>query len=138
MGLSGRKEKQRIGKDPRNLSWADDAARFGQSYLSKFGWDASKGLGVEGEGRTEHVKVKHKLDLLGIGAGRVAGEGVDGIAWKQSREFESLLKRLNEGKEEEEKEEEEEVKKEEVVVVAVTKPLARHRSYVLFLLLYTP
>ena len=23
MGLSGRKAKQRIGKDPRNLSWAD-------------------------------------------------------------------------------------------------------------------
>jgi hypothetical protein len=23
MGLSGRKVKQRIGKDPRNLSWAD-------------------------------------------------------------------------------------------------------------------
>ena len=112
MGLSGRRVKQRIPQDPRNLSWADgmfeipfslhffdpiffkDAARFGSNYLSKFGWDASKGLGAGGDGRMSHIKVNHKLDMLGIGAAHQ--KDPDGIAWKQNKDFESLLKRLNE------------------------------------------
>ena len=116
MGLSGRKAKQRIGKDPRNLSWADgmnlsfwialvispptfsqtDASRFGQAYLAKFGWDASKGLGVSGEGRTSAIKVTQKLDMLGIGV-RQQGNLEGGIAWRQNRDFEDLLRRLNDG-----------------------------------------
>ncbi|KAI5119164.1 hypothetical protein M0805_008647 [Coniferiporia weirii] len=95
MGLSGRKEKQRIGADPRNLSWADDAAKFGQAYLSKMGWDPSQGLGANGDGRTSHIKVAQKLNMLGIGAG-AQQQGPDGVAWKQSRDYELLLKRLNE------------------------------------------
>ncbi|KAH9006599.1 hypothetical protein EDB86DRAFT_2875051 [Lactarius hatsudake] len=98
MGLSGRKVKQRIGKDPRNLSWADDASRFGQSYLEKFGWDASMGLGASGEGRTNAVKMSQKLDMLGIGMQRRQNDP-DGIAWRQNRDFENLLQRLNEGTE---------------------------------------
>ncbi|EIN06701.1 hypothetical protein PUNSTDRAFT_115211 [Punctularia strigosozonata HHB-11173 SS5] len=95
MGLAGRKVKRRIGNDPRNLSWADDAARFGQNYLSKFGWDASQGLGVSGEGRTSHIKVHQKLDMYGIGAAHQ--KDPNGIAWKQNKDFESLLRRLNGG-----------------------------------------
>ncbi|TFK75476.1 hypothetical protein BDN72DRAFT_520746 [Pluteus cervinus] len=95
MGLAGRKVKQRIGNDPRNLSWADDAARFGQNYLAKFGWDSSKGLGISGDGRTTHIKVSHKLDLMGIGAAHQ--KDPNGIAWKQNRDFENLLRRLNDG-----------------------------------------
>ncbi|KAF8160855.1 hypothetical protein B0H34DRAFT_698434 [Crassisporium funariophilum] len=95
MGLSDRKVKQRIPDDPRNLCWADDAARFGSNYLSKFGWDASKGLGVGGDGRTSHIKVSHKLDMLGIGAAQKRDP--DGIAWKQNKDFEVLLERLNAG-----------------------------------------
>ena len=116
MGLSGRRTKQRIEKDPRNLSWADgmnlsfwitlvvsssslsqtDASRFGQAYLEKFGWDASKGLGVSGEGRTSAIKVTQKLDMLGIGVRQQSNlEG--GIAWRQNRDFEDLLRRLNDG-----------------------------------------
>ncbi|KAG6828074.1 hypothetical protein H0H92_009336 [Tricholoma furcatifolium] len=94
MGLSGRRVKQRIPADPRNLAWADDAAKFGSNYLSKFGWDASKGLGVEGDGRTSHIKVTQKLDMLGIGAAHQ--KDPNGIAWKQNKDFENLLKRLNE------------------------------------------
>ncbi|KAG6837799.1 hypothetical protein H0H93_016167 [Arthromyces matolae] len=94
MGLSGRRVKQRIPADPRNLAWADDAAKFGSNYLAKFGWDASKGLGVDGEGRTSHIKVSHKLDMLGIGAAHQ--KDPNGLAWKQNRDFENLLKRLNE------------------------------------------
>ncbi|KAF8639515.1 hypothetical protein AX17_001420 [Amanita inopinata Kibby_2008] len=95
MGLSGRKVKQRIGADPRNLSWADDASKFGSAYLAKFGWDSSKGLGAAEEGRTSHIKVAHKLDMLGIGAANMRDP--NGIAWKQNKDFENLLKRLNEG-----------------------------------------
>ncbi|KAJ3727046.1 hypothetical protein C8R42DRAFT_694485 [Lentinula raphanica] len=94
MGLSGRKVKQRIGPDPRNLAWADDASKFGANYLAKFGWDPSKGLGVEGQGRTSHIKVSQKLDMLGIGAAQ--SKDPNGIAWKQNKDFESLLRRLNE------------------------------------------
>ncbi|KAF9228354.1 hypothetical protein BS17DRAFT_813295 [Gyrodon lividus] len=95
MGLAGRKQKQRIQADPRNLSWADDASRFGLSYLSKFGWDTSQGLGSSGEGIKTHLKVSQKLDMMGIGAQHQ--KDPNGIAWKQNREFEALLKRLNKG-----------------------------------------
>ncbi|KAI6029466.1 hypothetical protein BKA83DRAFT_4219387 [Pisolithus microcarpus] len=100
MGLAGRKVKRRIPADPRNLSWADDASRFGQSYLSKFGWDAAQGvgLGASGDGMKSHLKVSHKLDMLGIGAAHK--KDPHGIAWKQNKDFEALLQRLNGGKEE--------------------------------------
>ena len=49
---------------------------------------------MDGEGRTSHIKVSHKLDMLGIGAAHQ--KGPDGIAWKQNKDFENLLKRLNE------------------------------------------
>ena len=112
MGLSARRQKQRIPKDPRNLGWVDgvhssppnvhvtlmiiyptDAARFGQSYLSKLGWDPSKGLGIAGTGRTDHIKVVQKQDTLGIGVSR--GRDLDGTAWKQNTDFEDVLRRLN-------------------------------------------
>ncbi|PFH53767.1 hypothetical protein AMATHDRAFT_133458, partial [Amanita thiersii Skay4041] len=59
-----------------------------------FGWDASQGLGAGGDGRTSHIKVAHKLDMLGIGAANARDP--NGIAWKQNRDFESVLRRLNE------------------------------------------
>jgi Pin2-interacting protein X1 len=71
-----------------------DATKFGQTYLSKLGWDSSKGLGVAGDGRTSHIKVSQKLDMLGIGAAN--SKDPNGIAWKQNKDFEALLKRLNE------------------------------------------
>ncbi|KAK0212454.1 hypothetical protein DFS33DRAFT_29329 [Desarmillaria ectypa] len=93
MGLSGRKVKQRISADPRNLSWADDASKFGATYLSKFGWSSSQGLGVSGEGMTSHIKVSQKLDMMGIGAAHQ--KDPNGIAWKQNKDFENVLMRLN-------------------------------------------
>ncbi|KAG8823316.1 hypothetical protein FRC19_004200 [Serendipita sp. 401] len=96
MGLAGRKEKQRIGKDPRNLTWAEDDSRFGQQYLAKFGWtpDSGTGLGANGDGRLKHISVAQKLNLLGIGNNQNSG-GPDAIAWKQNRDFENVLKKLN-------------------------------------------
>jgi len=100
MGLSGRKVKQRIGKDPRNLSWVDGKRPwFVQAmlylHLSKFGWDASKGLGASGEGPTTAIKARQKLDMLGIGMQHQ--NDPNGLAWRQNRDFENVLRRLNEG-----------------------------------------
>ncbi|KAI0685270.1 hypothetical protein C8T65DRAFT_679773 [Cerioporus squamosus] len=93
MGLAGRKTKQRIPNDPRNLAWANDASKFGAAYLAKLGWDPSRGLGVSGEGRTSALSVNQKLDMLGIGADHK--NSAEGMAWKQNKDFENLLRRLN-------------------------------------------
>lgn len=131
MGLAGRKTKQRIPNDPRNLAWANgtpscsrtpalspvfhvtslyascsatcfthvfsaaatDASKFGAAYLAKLGWDPSRGLGVSGEGRTTALSVNQKLDMLGIGADHK--NSAEGLAWKQNKDFENLLRRLN-------------------------------------------
>lgn len=44
-----------------------------------------------------HIKVQQKLDMMGIGAQHQRDP--NGIAWKQNKEFEALLKRLNESAE---------------------------------------
>src|SRR5882762_10267730 len=74
-----------------------DAAKFGQAYLSKLGWNPSQGLGTSGDGRKDAIKVQQKLDMLGIGMHHQGDP--NGIAWKQNHDFENLLKRLNEGRE---------------------------------------
>lgn len=51
-------------------------------------------MGVSGEGRTTHIKVAQKLDMMGIGAAHQ--KDPNGIAWKQNKDYENLLKRLNE------------------------------------------
>jgi len=61
--------------------------------MSKLGWDPSKGLGASGEGMKSHLKVSQKLDMLGIGAAHQ--QDPHGIAWKQNKDYEALLKRLN-------------------------------------------
>jgi len=71
-----------------------DAARFGHEYLSKFGWSPSTGLGAAQDGRTSNLTVARKLNLFGIGAERTPG-GPDDIAWKQNKDFEGVLARLN-------------------------------------------
>ncbi|KAG2752579.1 hypothetical protein P692DRAFT_20862882 [Suillus brevipes Sb2] len=61
--------------------------------MSKLGWDPSKGLGASGDGMKSHLKVSQKLDMLGIGAAHQ--KDPHGIAWKQNKDFEALLQRLN-------------------------------------------
>jgi len=41
-----------------------------------------------------HIKVAQKLDMMGIGAAHQ--KDLNGVAWKQNRDYENLLKRLNE------------------------------------------
>lgn len=120
MGLSERKTKQRLGADPRNLVWANgksalssrvrpqhpperaslrltkslsDNSRFGQQYLEKFGWSAGSGsgLGASGQGRLSNISVAQKLNLLGIGGNNSNGD----VSWRQNRDYELMLKRLN-------------------------------------------
>ena len=50
-------------------------------------------LGAQGEGRTSAIKVSQKLDMMGIGAAHT--KDPNGIAWKQSKDYENLLARLN-------------------------------------------
>lgn len=77
------------------MSLVVDANKFGASYMQKLGWSAGTGLGATGEGMTSHIKVSQKLDMLGIGAAHQADP--NGIAWKQNKEYENLLRRLNTG-----------------------------------------
>lgn len=71
-----------------------DNSRFGQQYLEKFGWTAGSGsgLGASGQGRLAHISVAQKLNLLGIGGNN--GNHGD-VSWKQNRDYEMMLKRLN-------------------------------------------
>ncbi len=48
---------------------------------------------MSGEGRTSHIKVSQKLDMMGIGAAHQ--KDPNGIAWKQNKDFENVLMRLN-------------------------------------------
>jgi Pin2-interacting protein X1 len=79
--------------------------------LAKYGWDraSGQGLGANGDGRTKHISVVQKLNSMGIG-GTKAG-GPDTIAWKQNRDFEMVLKRLNVEDDDAEDEEEQAEKK---------------------------
>lgn len=83
-----------------NCFVCEDATKFGAAYLQKLGWSEGSGLGTNGEGRTSHIKVHHKLDMLGIGAAHQRDP--NGIAWKQNKDFENLLRRLNNANGEEE------------------------------------
>ncbi|KAH8079726.1 hypothetical protein HD553DRAFT_318433 [Filobasidium floriforme] len=78
MGLSERKNKQKIAPDPRNLGWSQDTNRFSYQHLAKFGWDPTQGLGSENnQGNREHIKVVRKLDSSGIGVARAMKEGAE-------------------------------------------------------------
>lgn len=90
-----RSHSQVLPSRPRTLTYSADANKFGAAYLQKLGWSAGTGLGTEGDGRTTHIKVEQKLDMLGIGAAHQRDP--NGLAWKQNRDFENLLKRLNNG-----------------------------------------
>lgn len=59
------------------------------------GWSVGTGLGAAGDGRTTHIKVQQKLDMMGIGAAHQ--KDPNGLAWKQNKDFENLLRRLNAG-----------------------------------------
>ncbi|KAG0145381.1 hypothetical protein CROQUDRAFT_575467 [Cronartium quercuum f. sp. fusiforme G11] len=78
MGLSARKEKQKIGDDPRNTKWARNESNPGFKILSSMGWNpTTKTLGLTGDlSETLTTWKKHpttslpviKSDTSGLGA----------------------------------------------------------------------
>ncbi len=54
--------------DTQNQAWAADKSRFGFKMLQMMGWSEGKGLGVNEDGATAHIKMKKKDNSRGIGA----------------------------------------------------------------------
>ncbi|CAK9780602.1 hypothetical protein CC85DRAFT_329295 [Cutaneotrichosporon oleaginosum] len=96
MGLAERKQKQRIGYDPRNLSWSEDKNRFGVQHMSNLGWQENTGLGKDASGNAKHIAVVRKMDNGGIGMMRLQKEGKElGVgAGQAGAGLEDVLKRL--------------------------------------------
>ncbi|KGB78997.1 Pin2-interacting protein X1 [Cryptococcus deuterogattii 99/473] len=96
MGLSERKVKQRIGLDPRNLSWSDDKTRFSYKHMQALGWKENTGLGTSFEGNPNHIAVVRKADNGGIGMARARKEGDDlaAGAGQAGQGLEEVLRRL--------------------------------------------
>ncbi|BEJ14008.1 hypothetical protein CspHIS471_0311820 [Cutaneotrichosporon sp. HIS471] len=96
MGLAERKVKQRIGLDPRNLSWSEDKTRFSVQHMSNLGWKDNTGLGKDASGNANHIAVVRKLDNGGIGMMRVQKEGkeLSAGAGQAGAGLEDVLKRL--------------------------------------------
>ncbi|WVW82556.1 hypothetical protein I302_104567 [Kwoniella bestiolae CBS 10118] len=96
MGLSERKVKQKIGLDPRNLTWSDDKSRFSYKHMTALGWDSTGGLGASGDGNPNHIAVIRKSDNGGIGMDRARKDGSDMAAGagQAGRGLEDVLKRI--------------------------------------------
>ena len=97
-GMHGSKilTPERIGNDPRNLSWSGDTSRFSYKHMTALGWNDSKGLGSGGDGNPNHIAVIRKIDNGGIGMARAMKEGNDNAAGagQAGRGLEDVLKRL--------------------------------------------
>ncbi|KAK4687672.1 Pin2-interacting protein X1, partial [Tremellales sp. Uapishka_1] len=97
MGLSERKQKQKIGNDPRNLGWSNDSSRFSYKHMTNLGWTDKSGIGGSDlSGNPNHIAVARKLDNSGIGVGRARKEGeeLSSGAGQAGRGLEDVLKRL--------------------------------------------
>ncbi|XP_010409689.1 PIN2/TERF1-interacting telomerase inhibitor 1 isoform X1 [Corvus cornix cornix] len=66
--LAEPRRRQKWSVDPRNSAWSNDDSKFGQKMLEKMGWSKGKGLGAQEQGNPEHIRVKVKNDVLGLGA----------------------------------------------------------------------
>ncbi|NWR41102.1 PINX1 inhibitor, partial [Regulus satrapa] len=85
------RRKQKWSVDPRNSAWSKDDSKFGQRMLEKMGWSKGKGLGAQEQGNPEHIRVKVKNDVLGLGA--TNNHEDDWIAHQD--DFNQLLAELN-------------------------------------------
>lgn len=90
---------ERIGHDPRNLTWSDDKDRFSYKHMSNLGWNANSGIGGSDlSGNPNHIVVARKLDNSGIGMGRAKREGDDAAsgAGQAGQGLDAVLRRLAE------------------------------------------
>jgi hypothetical protein len=68
-----------------------DGNKFGKRMLEKMGWQTGVGLGKNEDGRTEHIDLKFKSNLKGVGF--VNGKYDD--TWiGHSQSFDSVLQQL--------------------------------------------
>jgi len=71
--------------------WVDDGNKFGKRMLEKMGWQSGVGLGKNEDGMTEHIDLKYKANLKGVGF--VNGKYDD--TWiAHSQSFDSVLQQL--------------------------------------------
>ncbi|KAL2740643.1 G patch domain-containing protein 4 isoform X1 [Vespula squamosa] len=90
--LAEPRRKQKWMLNPRGKDWSNDTNKFGQRMLEKMGWTTGKGLGINEQGITQHVKVKVKNDTVGIGFKNEQDE-----AWTEHQKaFDSFLNLLQE------------------------------------------
>jgi len=88
---------ERIGNDPRNLTWSDDKSRFSYKHMTNLGWSDSSGIGgCDLSGNPNHIAVARKFDNGGIGMARARKDGDDQAAGAgpAGRGFDDVLKRL--------------------------------------------
>ncbi|PWA03408.1 hypothetical protein BB558_000422 [Smittium angustum] len=91
MGLAENKSRQLISADPQNLHWGNDKSKFGYRLMQKMGWSEGQGLGASGNGIVDHLKVRLKMNSLGIGAEVKTSEN-----WlENTSDYEKLLAKLN-------------------------------------------
>lgn len=96
MGLSERKQKQKIGLDPRNLAWRHDTTSFGAQMLLKAGHTPGTSLGLSDNGLVNPIAAARKIDSSGIGMGRARREGgvEGGGVGSAGGNLDDLLRRL--------------------------------------------
>ncbi|XP_046838779.1 RING finger protein PFF0165c-like [Vespa crabro] len=95
--LAEPRRKQKWTLNPRGKDWSNDTNKFGQRMLEKMGWTAGKGLGINEQGTTQHVKVKVKTDTVGIGF-----KNNQDKAWTEHQKaFDSFLNLLQENQDSE-------------------------------------
>jgi len=96
MGLSERKQKQKIGLDPRNLAWRHDTTSFGAQMLLKSGHTPGTSLGLSDNGLVNPIAAARKIDSSGIGMGRARREGgvEGGGVGSAGGNLDDLLRRL--------------------------------------------
>ena len=52
-------------KSTQNKQWAEDTNKFGYVMLQKMGWEKDAGLGKDGQGMVDHIRVRKKIDVAG-------------------------------------------------------------------------
>lgn len=82
--------------DTLNRAWKDDKTGFGFRMLQKMGWKEDKGLGKNGEGIVDSVKVKRRGDNEGLGTTKDQA-GANGWT-KTVSGFSAVLDMLNSSK----------------------------------------
>ncbi|OAA61987.1 D111/G-patch [Niveomyces insectorum RCEF 264] len=101
MGLSGAKNKRRIGEDPNNTKWARNTDTYGHRILRAQGWEPGQFLGPKDEARAafhtaasaSYIRTVLREDNLGLGAAG-AGQGTASECTGLDL-FKDLLGRLN-------------------------------------------